>query len=832
MFFLFWTDNCIAKFARPHTRELCVFTLYCECFTREFPVPMNRSVSLATACVLVQRLCLLLVLFLVPIFFLPWTIDVLEVNKQTLLVALTLVSALAWFGSMIVSRSVGWKRGWLNLLPFLFLVSILASTLSSHAGFLSWVGESGQEYGSLLSFATYVALFYLFANTAGDARFRRDAIAVTLLSAFAAGTIGLLSLLKVYLPFAFAQSQTFNTVGTIDALGVFLSVCVVLAAGLWLIRDRAPELLFTSGGKTAELMLAAAVGIEGMVFLILLDDWVLWVPLLVGLGVLFAIALLRAKDFPNSSRFVFPMLLFVVGFLLLFFPSPFHASIPGEVTPSVPLSWTIASKGFSEGRFWLGSGPGTFDFDYAKLKPVELNTTPYWNVRFDRASSDALTMLATLGAMTLVLLVLFLLVLGGKSLKTVLSAKAEWHVGFAFVGAWATSAVALFTYGSNVTLYAFLFALSGILAAAALQARAPKSFAQSPRLGLLASFLFIVLSVGIVTLLFIAARRYGAEIAFAKAIRMDRAGENIQDVVTDLDRAATANRFNDIYYRNLSQALLVQVGTELGQMKSGQATAEQRSYLQALTAASINAGVNATTLSPDNVLNWISRGAVYRELVPIVDTAGGFAADAFQQAIALEPTNPENQTELGKTYLILAEQERTYTSADDPAVKAEHETKLTDDLAKAEAAFEAAIALKSDYAPAHYQLAVTFEREGRLDDAIGKMESVGKYNPLDVGVAFQLGVLYLRRNKAGDLALAQKQFETALQLVPSYSNAHWFLASVYEQEGNTQGAIDEVQKVLDLNPDNATVKARLDHLKAGETSAEPVLPVDADLPTT
>ena len=33
-----------------------------------------------------------------------------------------------------------------------------------------------------------------------------------------------------------------------------------------------------------------------------------------------------------------------------------------------------------------------------------------------------------------------------------------------------------------------------------------------------------------------------------------------------------------------------------------------------------------------------------------------------------------------------------------------------------------------------------YERQGRLADAVVKMETVKKYNPLDVGVAFQLGL--------------------------------------------------------------------------------------------
>ncbi|NBS41353.1 hypothetical protein EBS80_01720, partial [bacterium] len=90
----------------------------------------------------------------------------------------------------------------------------------------------------------------------------------------------------------------------------------------------------------------------------------------------------------------------------------------------------------------------------------------------------------------------------------------------------------------------------------------------------------------------------------------------------------------------------------------------------------------------------------------------------------------------------------------------------------------------------------------------------------DVGVAFELGTLYLRRDGTGDLVLAQAQFETAVGLVPTYANARWFLSSIYEKQGNTVGAIEQVKKVLEYNPDNEIVKQRLQQLQSGGGSTE------------
>jgi len=141
-----------------------------------------------------------------------------------------------------------------------------------------------------------------------------------------------------------------------------------------------------------------------------------------------------------------------------------------------------------------------------------------------------------------------------------------------------------------------------------------------------------------------------------------------------------------------------------------------------------------------------------------------------------------------------------------------------DNFLKAEKHFWKAIELKPDYAPAHFELALVFERQGRLDDAVGKMESVAQYNVLDVGVYFQLGLLYVQRAEEGDIDRAKETFEYVIKLAPNYSNAHWFLASIYEMDGDISAAVSEVEAVLVLNPTNELVKARLDRLIGGQIS--------------
>lgn len=70
------------------------------------------------------------------------------------------------------------------------------------------------------------------------------------------------------------------------------------------------------------------------------------------------------------------------------------------------------------------------------------------------------------------------------------------------------------------------------------------------------------------------------------------------------------------------------------------------------------------------------------------------------------------------------------------------------------------------------------------------------------------------------MASAQARFEKAVELAPSYSNAHWYLASIYETNGQIQKAVTEVEKVLKINPTNSLVQNRLNRLLKGDEPQE------------
>ncbi|MBU3918547.1 tetratricopeptide repeat protein, partial [Patescibacteria group bacterium] len=58
-------------------------------------------------------------------------------------------------------------------------------------------------------------------------------------------------------------------------------------------------------------------------------------------------------------------------------------------------------------------------------------------------------------------------------------------------------------------------------------------------------------------------------------------------------------------------------------------------------------------------------------------------------------------------------------------------------------------------------------------------------------------------------------------LDPYYSNARYALGLAYEKQGKIQQAIDELEIVAQLNPNNQEIANKIESLKRGSSEPEP-----------
>lgn len=791
---------------------------------------MNRTASVFFS---ITRGLLYATVFLLPLIYLSSTLDALEINKQTILLLLVFAQTLTWLGGVIADKTFSFRKGWLNILPLAFLLSASLSAAFSLSPYRSWIGSSTQEYTSVLSIFAFVLLFYLVANKAAHRSVFRAVSGALLSSSLVVAVIGICSLLGWSL---LPQQIGFNTIGTYNALGFFLLTVSVFAQILWMIDSREKELFYKDWIGVIQRVGVFLLSILTLAILFFIHYWVLWMVLLFSSALVLAFMFTRPNHFPQWQRSLPIVSMLVISLVMLFLVNvKTPLSIPIELTPSFSVSTDITVNTLKEDSFLFGSGPGTFQYQYAQFHSADINTTPYWDTRFDRGFSFVHVFIGAYGILGTVITLIFLFMIGKLGIAHALSKKDhEAHIEtMAVMVPWFTLLFGWFFYGANITLI-FLFTLfSGLIASRVLPDIAIKTFLKNRATAVVSYISLFLFSVLVVTLVFVNFQRYGADVTYAQAVRLDRVGGDIGEVVRLIDKAATFNRFEDIYFRNLASSYLLFINEQIQNTPQSElTTTAHQDFIEALAGASVNAAKRSTDLSPSSVTNWMVLGSVYRELSPLTANASSFSVDAYEKASKLEPANPEVHTELGKAYFSAAQLQQQLLGSEDESLRNEARRDMEQYLARAQGAFERAIELKVDYAPAHFQLALVLEVKGEIDDAIRKMELLVVENDLDVGVHFQLGMLYMRRDQVSDLARAQRSFERAIELVPGYANAHWFLASVYEKQGNNDRAIEEVLKVIQLDPENPLAKSRLIRLQRvpEEIPEEIELPSDDEQP--
>ncbi len=774
--------------------------------------PMHKETGFSRFLGRIVTVCLYLTVVLIPLWMLPWTLDVLELNKQTLLVIVTMVALIAWLGKALVERSFSLSRSWLHLAVVLFGLGWLVTSLFSVDRYLSMVGNFGQMQWAFASIAAFVVFYLILTNAVRDTTRLYHLILAFLGSSVVAGLYGLLQMNGVYAlgwMTSVSASKAFNSVGTINSLAVFMTIPLVLSASLMVLgcKDEKCILGRKSKGSVAAKVLVWATLIISALLLLVVDFWVTWAAVLFGMLLLVGLTILRSRKIAHPTKIIIPGLLCLLSIALLIWKTPINLNLPAEVSPSASHSWRIAQQVLQDHPLF-GSGPGTWIYDYSQYRSAVVNLSPFWQIRFERGLSTFFSLLAMVGLVGTALWILLLLSGIVKSAVHLVKERNDdlWQAYLTVFTGWMTVVFVAFLYNYNFSHHFVFWFLLALLASLVARGNYHWDGQKNGRSMTVLSVVFIVIAVFAIAGAWLAGQRLVADTEYSNAVSAFRAGKPIQQSIDTLNSAVALNRLNDVYYRNLSQADLIRVGQIL-QTNPDQSAAQE---MNTLVAAAVDAGKKATQINPANVDNWSNLAVVYQSIASFTRGADEFAITNYQEALKREPTNPAFYNEIGKLHILRSDAYQTLLTSTDASVKAAAQASSTAELDQAAAALNQAISLKSDYAPAHYNLAILYERQGKIKDAISKMEQVLQVNNKDVGVGFQLGILYYRD---GQKDKALNLFEQIVALQPDYANARWFLAALYEEQGRYDDAIAQVEKVKETNPNNQTIDQRLTQLQ-------------------
>jgi tetratricopeptide (TPR) repeat protein len=392
-----------------------------------------------------------------------------------------------------------------------------------------------------------------------------------------------------------------------------------------------------------------------------------------------------------------------------------------------------------------------------------------------------------------------------------------WVFGMVVSVAWLTTAAGIMFYGASLSLLLLFWLLFALLIRTTSDENIELSFKASPRSGLVLTFAFVILIVLSLAGWFISGTRLYSDSSLTAASAMD-AGTKDDAVIRNLENALRMDPQSDTIARNLSQAYLIKIQQLFNDTKMD-ATAKG-TQVQNLTASAIKAATAATQLGPKNISNWSQLGAVYEAIGSYVSNAPDQAIAAYQRAADLDPTSPVHPTSIGRMYLSMAGMVMNGAKdSKDEAVKAEAKKKSDDMLTRSLASLEKALSLKSDYAPASYQISIVYDAQGKIKEAVASLEKVLMANPTDIGVGYEMASLYYRDNQKDK---AQSVLEEVVKQSSTFANARWLLALIYEEKQQYDNAITQIQEILKNNADNKDVQAKLQALqdeKAGKTPA-------------
>jgi len=766
--------------------------------------------------------------FLLPLFFLPWTTSVLEFNKQLLILVLAGAALILWLLHVVVSGQLSWRSNPLDKGVVGLLVAVSLATVFSLARFKSLFGLTGNLSDSLVTVLALSIFYFGVVNVFDDKGAKVRALVG--FSLFLVLLYGVLQMMGVYLfKFSFAMSKAFNTVGSLNSLGV------IAAASLPLFHKSKPA-SFMKYLNMAGVFLALAV-------LVILNWWVLWVIAIAGMATVIALDSLnpalagksgvnvsKFKSLNNErggdkntrmSKFLLPMTVIVLGVFLMvinFNLSFIKTNFPIEVAPSFGLSGDVV-KAVLKNNMAFGYGPENFSLAFDQYGAGKLTNTTLSNAKFFDATSQVLNW-AVQGGLVALAAFAFLLWLLARGMFTAKYRNIEISSEDTGVLSGVAALMAgMFLYPFNLTLMFVAYVMMGLMALALwgdgkrvfnVEERASTSLISS--LGFIGGLILVLVGS------YFGATLYISDLKYAQAL----SSQDMNKTVSHLVEAINWNGQDDRYYRVSSQAALALLSAELN--KKGN-DADRTAKIQNYLASSINLAKRATEVAPRESSNWSNLGDVYQNLTGLVDGVDKLAEDSYLKAAELRPGDASFYNKIGSMYLAKSDLSRQLASGGG-ANAAKFQQEIVPALVKAEENFKKAIDLSDSFGLAIYNLGAVYDRMSKVKEAIGQLEKIAPYNSNQPTIAFELGLLYYRD---GQKDKALNQLQRAVLLSPNFSNARWYLALLYEERQDIPNAIDQMEKILsvDTNKNNQTVLTKLDELKHGKKTIPPKKVLDS-----
>jgi tetratricopeptide (TPR) repeat protein len=723
-----------------------------------------------------------------PVFFTGLTLQGIALDRQMYFYFWLMLGLVSWVSLGVVKGELRIAKTPLDIPIIIFLVVYGLSAIFSIDKWHSLFGFFGDPSRGFLPVAALVLAYYFFFSHFTPKRFFAMAIGFLFSSLIVIiWTIGVVRGLH-FMPASWEQYAPLSLLGSVSALGAYFSLLLpILLTGL-----------FQTSKIQSKIWQALVRGLLGLMvvcvlfLLIALYSYVPWVALFAGMG-FFLIFILSQMVRPGDQWVWLPMLIFVFILSILMMyqgggsESLSKARLPVEVAPNLSLSWDIA-KGALKENFLIGSGPATYGYNFALYKPETFNQTPFYTVRFYEGSSalfETLTTVGALGMISFVVVVLSFVSIGLYLLtrereQNKMMSLALWSSAIMFV-------ILIFTARVNGPII-LVGALLSVMALRVLlwesqseQKWLNLSFKATPKFALTLAFIFMVVSAGVAAVFVFMGKVYMADISAGRAVRATE--PTVAGSLTDLGRAIGYYPKESRYYTRAGQESLSLALGEMNKPEGERNVDLARRFATDATAA-VTRGAD---LMPNDVAAVESVGLVYENLSLIANDSLPKAKEYYEKALTLDPNNPLLALKIAQIDKALADQKGP----------GEESVALMQD---AENRLNQAIALKDDFAMAHYTLAIIKSINKDFDGAIESATNAVNRDQKNLTFLYNLALLFQIRDKEGDLNSAEQIFKAILASNEKLLDVRVSLGVLYEKRKNMSEAIKAYEKALEFIP--------------------------------
>jgi tetratricopeptide (TPR) repeat protein len=772
--------------------------------------------------------CITLIFFLCPLFFTGFVAQGIGFEKMILFYFLVLLGTVAWVTKGVISGELNLKRTPLDFPIIAVILVYVVSTILSINTKDSIIGSYGDSAKSLVGIVIFTLFYYLVVNNVDLNKIKRLFWALIASSSLVI-IFSILQLLNVFLlPMEFTKTPSFNPIGSLSSLTMFIvAMLPFLIIGVTQIKEISPKTK-----NALAIFFKVIIGImvlAGFTVLAFLNGFTFWPAAIVGIVIVLMFFLSKIISV-SSNNLVIPLsaFLLVIIFLVLGNYNVINLNLPTEVSLSKGASWDIARESIKKDPI-LGSGPSTFYHSFSLYKGADFNSSPLWNVRFDRASGLFFELLANVGVLGTLAVVVIILITLSMIFLSLIKAKDK-EIASVLLASFSSYIIIiifslLFSLNNSMILISMIVAIFATSISIIVYPEKFKSlklsFKSSPKYALALAAIFLTVSAGVVVLFTMGLKMYLADV-YARKAMME---ENVEERIVKLDKAIGLFPYQDSYYMDLANLYMAIANREVSENK------DQVVIENSLNRA-IEIGKRGLDLNSKRASNNESLALIYENASFYTRGALEWSENLYKKLIELEPDNPVPHLRLGLISMARANAEED-----------EGEKKFY--MEEAVKKYDEAIAKKSDLASAFYGKAVVNEQLGDIDNAIEELKRAVISTQDNVDYRFELGRLYFNRGvsqsnisqsaleeiianeeetdeeelsvestqsgeasgRNEDLTMAEQVFLSILQIMPNHANALYSLALLYQNIDETENAKAAVGALLNLIEDEETEEA-------------------------